>query len=140
MSDPAPDDHVLTFPAGIPGFPTATRWELSELADDGAFQLLQSLDDPDLAMVVGVPWLFFPDWAPDLADDEVRGLGIDEPEDAVVFCSVTVPEVGDEPTMNLLGPFVVNRHTRVGRQVVLDEDEARVRTPLVLAGHDQGVE
>lgn len=122
----------LTFPDGIPGFPDATRWALSELAEDGAFQLLQSLDDPDLAMVVGVPWLFFPDYAPDLADSEVLDLGIDSPEDAILFCSVTFSEEEGEPTMNLLGPFVVNRHSRVGRQIVLGVDDDMLRTPLPL--------
>ncbi len=122
----------LTFPEGIPGFPDATRWVLSELAEDGAFQLLQSLDDPDLAMVVGVPWLFFPDYAPDLADTEVQALGIESPEDAILFCSVTITEEGGEPTMNLLGPFVVNRHTQVGRQIVLGIDDAQLRAPLPL--------
>jgi flagellar assembly factor FliW len=131
--DVSDDAHVLVFPDGIAGLPGATRWVLSELADDGAFQLLQNLDDVDLAMVVGVPWLFFPDYAPDLADDEVRALGIEDPDDAVVFCSVTVPEDGSAPTMNLLGPFVVNRHTRQGRQVVLGLDDATVRAPLPMA-------
>ena len=126
------DPPVLTFRDGIPGFPGATRWVLTDLVDDGAFQLLQSVDDPDLAMVVGVPWLFFPDYAPDLDDDEVRALGITDPEDVVLFCSVTVPEDGDAPTMNLLGPFVVNRHTQEGRQLVLGIDDAQVRTPLPL--------
>lgn len=126
------DPPVLSFPDGIPGFPGATRWVLTDLVDDGAFQLLQSVDEPDLSMVVGVPWLFFPDYAPDLDDDEVTSLGIEDPEDVVLFCSVTVPEDGGGPTMNLLGPFVVNRHTRVGRQVVLGLDDAQVRTPLPL--------
>ena len=131
MSDQADSvPPVLTFPDGIPGFPTATQWVPTDLVEDGAFQVLESLDDPDLSMVVGVPWLFFPDYAPDLADSEVQALGIDQPEDAILFCSVTVAEDGDGPTMNLLGPFVVNRHTHVGRQVVLGIDDAQVRAPL----------
>ena len=133
MSDQAHlPPQVLTFPDGIPGFPSAARWVLTDLVDDGAFQLLQSLDDPDLSMVVGIPWLFFPDYAPDLDDGEVRSLGIDRPEDAVLFCSVTVPEAGDSPTMNLLAPFVVNRHTQAGRQVVVGADDTEIRTPLPL--------
>jgi flagellar assembly factor FliW len=126
------EPHVLRFPDGIPGFPAARHWILEDLAEESAFQLLQCVDDPDLAMIVGVPWLFFPDYAPDLRDDEVQTLGIDDPEDAVVFCSVSIPEADGGPTMNLLGPFVVNRHTREGRQVVLGLDEAQVRTPLPL--------
>lgn len=137
MSDPATDpsdtdEQVLVFPEGIPGFPDARRWVLNDLVDDGAFQLLQSLDDPDLAMVVGVPWLFFPDYAPELPEPERRELGIERVEDAVVFCSVSIPEGGGTPTMNLLGPFIVNRHTRVGRQVVLESSTDAVRAPLPL--------
>ncbi len=126
------DDRVLDFPLGIPGFPGATHWVLTDLVEDGAFQLLQSLDNEELSMVVSVPWLFFPDYAPNLADGEVEALGIESAEDAIVFCSVTVPEGDAPPTMNLLSPFVANRHTRVARQVVLDDDEDRIRTPLPL--------
>lgn len=137
MSDPATDQpdtgrQVLMFPEGIPGFPGAHRWTLTDLVEDGAFQLLSALDDPDLAMVVGVPWLFFPDYAPELPEPERTELGIERVEDAVVFCSVTIPEGGGVPTMNLLGPFIVNRHTRVGRQVVLEADPEVVRAPLPL--------
>ncbi|MEX1271335.1 MAG: flagellar assembly protein FliW, partial [Acidimicrobiia bacterium] len=52
----------LRFAEGIPGFPDHTRFTLVELADDGAFQLLQSLDDENVAMIVTTPWLFFPDY------------------------------------------------------------------------------
>jgi flagellar assembly factor FliW len=126
------DEYVLTFPDGIPGFPAAHRWMLSDLVEDRVFQVLASLDEPGLEMVVGVPWLFFPDYAPDLTETDRADLGIETVEDAVVFCSVTVPEGGGAPTMNLLGPFIVNRHTRVGRQVVLEADAEQVRTPLPL--------
>lgn len=130
IAEPDPVLPALTFPDGIPGFPSATRWVLSDLVDGGAFQLLQNVDDPALSMVVGVPSLFFPDYAPDLADADVHALGIESPEDAVLLCSVTLPEDGQGPTMNLLGPLVVNRHTRVGRQVVLGLDDAQAHTPL----------
>jgi flagellar assembly factor FliW len=116
------DDRLLTFADGIPGFPEAKRFALVDLAQEGAFQLLQSLDDPDVALIVCVPWLFFPDYAPVLDSRDQQDLGIDHPEDAIVFCAVTV---GDEETLylNLLGPFVINAQTRQGRQVVLADGE-----------------
>ncbi|PWG73689.1 flagellar assembly protein FliW, partial [Enterococcus hirae] len=75
------------------------------------------------------------DYAPVIGDEDQAKLGIESPEDALLFCSVTLPEDEDAtPTMNLLGPFVVNRHTRVGRQVVLqDEEQYPVRAPLEFA-------
>ena len=51
----------------------------------------------------------------------------------LLFCAVTIPEGDEVATMNLLGPFVVNRHTLIGRQVVLkDEAATPVRAPLPL--------
>lgn len=124
------DEQYLEFDDGIPGFPDAHRFQLVELVDDGAFQLLQNVDDPDLAIVVGVPWLFFPDYAPELTDVDQAGLGIEEEQDAVVFCAVTLDADRKSAHMNLLGPFIVNVKTRMGRQVVLTDQDYPIRALL----------
>lgn len=126
---PVDPSAVLTFPDGVPGFPQARRFVLEDLEDGGAVQLLRSLDEPDLAFVVMVPWLVFPDYSPEIGADDEAFLGLADPSDAVVFC--TVSSGGDESLhMNLLGPFVVNRDSRIGRQVLLTEQEYPVRAPL----------
>lgn len=131
------DESTLEFPDGIPGFPAARRFVLTDLTEDedGPFQLLQSLDDPALSMVVSVPWPFFPDYAPNIDDADRAELGLDDPEDAVVFCAVTAdPEDSDVGTvfLNLLGPFVINARTRRGRQVVLADPDQPARAPVAL--------
>ena len=137
MTEPAPNssqatDAVLVFRDGIPGFPEHHRFQLVDLVDDGAFQLLQSVDDAELAMVVSVPWLFFPDYTPELSETDQRELGIHSTEDAVVFCPVTVDPEDESAWMNLLGPFVVNSRTLEGRQVVLTEGDHPTRAPITL--------
>lgn len=124
---------VLEFRDGIPGFPGSRRFVLTDLSEDGAFQLLQSLDEEAVSMVVSVPWPFFPDYAPELADTEQRELGLSAPEDAVVFCPVTLDSEAGTVYFNLLGPFVVNTQTRQGRQVVLTDPRHPLRAPLVLS-------
>lgn len=124
------DDPAIEFEDGIPGFPDARRFVIVELVDDGAFQLLQSVEDPDLALVVAVPWLFFPDYTPELTDVDQSGLGIESQDDAVVFCAVTLDGETKTASMNLLGPFVVNTKTRKGRQVVLAEQDYAIKAPL----------
>lgn len=119
----------LHFEDGIPGFPEQTRFALVNFVEDGAFQMLQSVDDPDVAMVVANPWMFFPDYEPELTELDQIGLEIVTAEDAVVFCPVSVGEDGIL-YMNLLGPFVVNARTRRARQVVLIEGGHTVRTPI----------
>ncbi|MDH4117535.1 MAG: flagellar assembly protein FliW [Acidimicrobiia bacterium] len=126
------EQQILEFDDGIPGFPDARRFQLVELVDDGAFQLLQSVDDPDLAIVVAVPWLFFSDYAPELTDVDQDGLGIESEEDAVVFCAVTLESDRRTAHMNLLGPFVVNVKSRKGRQIVLTDQDYPIRALLPL--------
>jgi flagellar assembly factor FliW len=116
------DPAVLRFADGIPGFADARRFVLSDLTDDGVFQLLTCLDDPELSLVVASPWLFFPDYAPELPTSDQRVLEIDAPDDAVVFCTVTVPDDTEQLLVNLKAPFVTNVRTHEARQVVLDED------------------
>lgn len=132
MTERDADLATLEFEDGIPGFPDARRFVLVEIVDDGAFQLLQNVEDPDLALVVAVPWIFFPDYAPVLTDVDQAGLGIDRQEDAVVFCAVTIDSQAASAHMNLLGPFIVNVKTRQGRQVVLADQDFPLRAPLPL--------
>ena len=122
VSDAASDEPpVLRFDDGIPGFSEARGFVLSDLTEDGTFQLLTCVEDPDLSMVVASPWLFFPDYEPDLPEGDRRYLGIEEPEDAVLFCSVVADEDEDRIHLNLRAPFVANVRSHTARQVVLDE-------------------
>ncbi len=130
-TNPPPTASVLHFRDGIPGFPEQRRFRLVDLSDEGAFQVLESVDDEHVAMIVAVPWLFFPDYSPELSDDDQRDLGITSPEDAVVFCPVTLDVEAEKAWMNLLGPFVVNIRSLEGRQVVLSREEP-IRAPIAL--------
>jgi flagellar assembly factor FliW len=132
MSPIEPTESALVFDDGIPGFPEARRFTLREVVEGGAFQILQCLEDPDLSLVVAVPWLFFPDYAPELSDVDQIGLELEVQEDAVVFCPVTLDAERKAAHMNLLGPFVVNVRTRKGRQIVLTDQDYPLRAPLPL--------
>ena len=135
----APPEHdeskVMVFTDGIPGFPGLHQFVLTDLADTAVFQELRSLDDPDFSMIVCVPWLFFPDYAPELTDEEQHELQIFDPEKAILFCPVTVDleTDGGRIYVNLLGPFVVNAETQRGRQLVLTDSDYPVRAELDLS-------
>lgn len=140
MSDTTHDDTaagdvpaVLTFRGGIPGFASAERFTLSDLTDDGTFQLLACVDDPEVSLVVTSPWLFFPDYAPELPDAELGPLGIDGPDELIVFCSVRADDT-DELQLNLRAPFVTHARTRVARQLVLDDADLPLRATVPSGG------
>ena len=66
------------------------------------------------------PGGFIPDYELELFDGDAASLEINDSSEAMVLNIVTLrPQSPLEATVNLIGPIVVNRRTRVGRQVVI---------------------
>lgn len=127
-----PDIPELAFDTGLPGFPDATRFVLERFGDEGSpFSLLRGLDADGVEFLVVPPTVFFPDYAPEIDDETVDRLGIASPDDALLLAIVTVGEPVESSTANLVGPVVVNRHTRKAAQVLVDELGWDLRQPLV---------
>ena len=125
-----PEDRVLTFADGLPGFADARQFTLVDGRDEGVLYWLQSMEDPALAFLCAVPWVFFPDYAPELSDDDQEALGLEKADDAMVLSILSVHREQQSITANLLGPIVVNQLTRQGRQVVLTGDDYPVQAQL----------
>jgi len=130
----------LHFASGLPGFPDARRFVLVRLGDEASpFSVLRSLDDgpgdvPGLEFVVTHPGLFFPDYEPEIDDDIAGRLELKSADDALLLVIVTVTDPVAASTANLLGPIVVNRHTRAAAQAVLGNSGYATREALVPTG------
>ena len=85
----------------------------------------------DLEFVVTHPGLFFPDYAPEIDDDTADRLELKSADDALLLVIVTVTDPVAASTANLLGPIVVNRHTRAAAQAVLGASGYNTREALV---------
>jgi flagellar assembly factor FliW len=127
----------LLFAGGLPGFPDVRRFVLVRLGeDDSPFSVLRSLDDSSehpsgVEFVVTHPGLFFPDYEPEIDDDTAGRLELKSAEDALLLVIVTVADPVAASTANLLGPIVVNRHTRAAAQAVLGNSGYATREALV---------
>ena len=127
----------LHFASGLPGFPDARRFVLVRIGDElSPFSVLRSLDDasehPDgIEFVVTHPALFFPDYEPEIDDDIANRLELKSADDALLLVIVTVADPVASSTANLLGPIVVNRHTRAAAQAVLGNSSYATREALV---------
>lgn len=133
-TETATDVVQIEFPAGLPGFPNAHRFELAPWGPAGSpFLMLTSRDDPDVGFVVVAPWVFYPDYEFELDAGTAERLSLTRAEDAVVFAVVTLRDRPEDSTVNLLGPIVVNRFTHEAAQVVLPNSGYSVRAPLALA-------
>jgi flagellar assembly factor FliW len=122
---------VIELVQPMPGFPDRTRFTLVQLDEDGVLCALRSLDDPDLRFLVVSPVSFFPDYEPVVDDLAVAELGITTAEDVLVLLVVTAGDSLTSTTANLLAPVLVNTGTRRALQVILDDPDLAIATPLV---------
>lgn len=125
-----PEDQIVTLKGGLLGFSECTRFALVPEVTDSPFQWLQSLDMPSLALAVADPAKIPLDYHFSLEDSAVQDLGSIQLEDFHVFVVVTGGDTLQDFTVNLLGPILINKNTRLGRQIVLTDSTYRSDHPL----------
>ena len=111
------EKQFLEVAEGLFGFEGLTGYVLLD-ASQRPFYWLQSLEMPSLAFAVLDPRVFMEDYTLDVAEEDLRGIGIERPEDVLDLVIVTIPEEARDMTANLQGPLVVNRRTRAARQCI----------------------
>ena len=109
-------ENLIQMPFGLLGFEQVKKYRLLASPEEAPFLWLQTADDATIAFLVVSPFLVLPAYQPDIPDEDAEFLGLQKPDDALIFNIVTLRENGG--TVNLKGPIVVNRHTRVGKQVI----------------------
>jgi flagellar assembly factor FliW len=118
--------QLLGLPWGLLGFEDLREWALLDAAQP-PFYWLQSLERPEVAFVLIDPHMFRPDYEPGADPAELAGLELASDEERLVFAIVTIPADSERMTANLQGPLVINRRTRVGRQLVSTDPRWGVR-------------
>lgn len=118
---------------GLLGFEHLKEYVLVTDPQEEPFAWLQVKDDASLAFVVINPFLVLPDYRPDIPDTDAEYLGLKNEDDALLLNIVTV-HGPHRATVNLKGPIVINRRTRVGKQVVIaNATDYSVQHPLPVA-------
>jgi flagellar assembly factor FliW len=126
--------NAISLPHGLIGFAHFRRAELLYLPEHLPF-LWMKLSAPAGAMnfVVIEPGGIIPQYELELFDGDAASLGLSDSSEAMILNIVTLrANAPQEATVNLVGPIVVNRRTRIGRQVVLANNaHYSARYPLV---------
>ena len=120
-------EEVIEFPAGLIGLGGA-RYALLTTDDQSPFAWLQSIDDPDLALPITNPWLFFTDFAVDVDDADAKRIGIEDPSKVDVWVTVRAASELQGFSANLRAPILVWNGR--GHQVINEAKDAPVRAPL----------
>lgn len=125
------DDAVVNFPAGVIGFANERRFVLIPHKNSSYLAWLQSATTPALAFPVVSAHAFGTDYADvSIEAAKVAGVGV-QAEEYAVMVILCAPQA-QPATVNLLAPVVVNLQTRLGAQVILQDNRYTTREPFVL--------
>ena len=116
------EGKIVRFAAGLPAFEDEHEFIIVPYDEESPYVFLQSATTPDLAFLMTIPFIFFPDYEFRLEDDVLKSLALESQEDLLLYTLLTIPGSDiREMTANLLAPIVINSRTNEGRQVVLDK-------------------
>jgi len=129
-SSPPNPSNRINLPLGLLGFEPTKRYALLANPAEQPFAWLKAEGESSLAFVVIDPFVVLPAYKPEIPNADADFLGIKTPEDAVMLGIVTI-HGPSQATMNLKGPIVINRHSHVGKQVIIaNSAEYSVQHPL----------
>lgn len=112
------------------GFPGSLTFKLHSLGEAyEPFQAFSSIDEPGLEFIVVRPGLLFSDYVFAIEEDDAAALGLAEPGEVDVFVLVT-RRSDAVPTVNLMGPLVVNRRSQLATQIVLHDGSFGAAVPV----------
>ena len=114
-------EKIVHFADGIPAFEDEHEFLIIPYDEESPYVFLQSLITPELAFLMTMPFIFFPEYEFELNDEMQLKLGLTRQEDMAVYTLLTIPggQV-EQMTANLMAPIVLNQTTMQARQIVLD--------------------
>ncbi len=119
------EDKIIHFENGLKGFEDKKDYAIInnfDTEDPVPFFWLQSTEDPDLAFVLTVPFIFKPDYQFELPEDIEKKLHIGPKAELGVYSIVKIPEKVKDFTYNLQAPIVINYKTREADQIILYDE------------------
>lgn len=123
---------IIHMPFGIPGFKGKKRYAFLQREDTVPFFIFQSVDDPNLALIVLDPTRVIPEYAIEQQDIEPHVSWDFEKEEISCFVIVTVPGGAPEDmTGNFAAPLVINNKRREGLQLIYENSPYSHQQPLL---------
>ena len=125
------DEKVIHFPEGIPAFEQEHEFVIIPYDEESPYVFLQSLKTPDLAFLMTMPFIFFPDYEFEPDDENQQKLGLERQEDMLLYVLLTIPQGRvQDMTANLVAPLVINVANQQGRQLVLEHSPYQTKHRL----------
>ena len=116
------EKKIVRFKNGIPAFEDEHEFIILPYEDESPYYFMQSLKSPDLAFLLTIPFLFFPEYTFEIDDESVKELDIKNQENVFYYSMITIPNGSIRyMTANLVAPIVLNADNMQAKQVVLEK-------------------
>ena len=125
------EDQVIHFPAGLPGFEAARKFIIMSVPEHQPFHWMESVDGQGIRFAIINPLAFRPDYQPKLKKEELASLNIKDPKELLLYVIVTLKQPLNDSTANLAGPLFINIRERVGKQIIIENDDYSLRERII---------
>ena len=116
------EKRIVTFKEGIPGFTDEHEFIILPYDEESPYYFMQSLNTPDLAFLLTIPFLFFPDYTFEIDDETMEELEITKKTKVLYYSIITIPNGSIRyMTTNLLAPVILNTENMKAKQIVLEK-------------------
>ena len=119
---------VVAFVSPPAGLAPLTQFTLNEVSGADGLYSLRAVDNSAIRLFVLDAAIYLPDYSPEISDEHCRAIDLHSADDAMVLVVANPGETGTR--MNLRAPIVVNVHTGVCAQVILDDQDWPLKAEL----------
>lgn len=124
------ENRIIAFENGLPGLENYKKFALLSDKETKPICWLQSLECKEVSLPVMDPFIVFPNYSFDIADDDIKTLHIEQVKDIYVLSVLVIPKPESNMTINLAAPIIINVRNSKARQIILDDKRYRVRVPI----------
>lgn len=124
------ESEIIAFPKGIPGFEHLKQFILFPVEDNEVFSVMHSIEDLEIGFVVVSPFYVMKEYEFKLEDENINELKIQNESDVLVVNTVCLNKDAKKITTNLKAPIIININSRIGKQLILDNDKYLIKYPL----------
>lgn len=125
------EKRIVHFANGIPAFEDEHEFVILPYDEESPYYFMQSLKTPDLAFLLTIPFLFFPDYTFEIDEETLKELEIAERDKVATYTLVTIPNYSIRyMTTNLLAPIILNMDNLQAKQLVLEKTDYTTKERL----------
>lgn len=121
----------VIFNKGIPGFEDIKEYRLERLESNPLFWELTAKEDNQIGFITIPPFEVDNKYEINLPDNVINELKIIKAESVMILNILTFGVDIKNTTVNLKAPVIINIDNGLGRQIILECETYKIKTPLL---------